>query len=356
MPVRTHTRLIDDLSRLERRIAEAAEKSPRNGRFRKAMRTELLRVLNGSGTFEQIPAEVPSTVALTDRIQNRIGRESDYALPRAVYEHVGYDSTVASFIARRQIRRSEWDFLNRLARELGLPIDYGFGEMEDRPPWMIDVDESRQYLRVWIRELALQDMLLASMEAYLVPAGPGRSWTEIYGLVFGSLRAAQKPSRVPIAMVDLNVERICIQHRAYGSPSEVTADERSEGAHLAMAEELFPYWHLLGDFHTHTFRNLEEIHENRGWRYSKWDEKVNVEWNQRVRALGHRPRVALILTIAHAGRQSTGAQEAWRGQHNVLRATIGRCHCFISAYRIRPDGRYSSDGISLKCPHLAGQA
>jgi hypothetical protein len=38
----------------------------------------------------------------------------------------------------------------------------------------------------------------------------------------------------------------------------------------------------------------------------------------------------------------------------VLRATIGTCHCFISAYRIRPDGRYSTDDIVLKCPHLVG--
>ena len=35
-------------------------------------------------------------------------------------------------------------------------------------------DEAHQELRVWIRELALQDMLLAGMEAYLVPAGSGR--------------------------------------------------------------------------------------------------------------------------------------------------------------------------------------
>lgn len=355
MPVRARTRLIDDLNRLSGRIEQTAARSARNGRFRKAMRTELLHVLNGSGAFETIPVEVPSTVALTQRIQNRIGRESDFGLPRAVYEHTLYDSTLASLISRRQIRRSEWMFLARLARELALPIDDGYDEIDERPPWMIDVDESRQYLRVWIRELALQDMLLASMEAYLVPAGPGRAWTEIYGLVFGSLRAAQKTPRVPISMVDLNVERICIQHRALGSPSEVTADQRSEVAHLGMAEELFPYWHLLGDFHTHTFRNLEDIQANRGWRYSDWDERVNIEWNQRVRALGHRPRVALILTIGRASRQSGGAQENWRGQHNVLRATIGRCHCFISAYRIRADGRYSSDGITLKCPHLAGQ-
>lgn len=356
MPLRARTRLIDDLNRLERRIEAVAERSARNARLRKTLRTELLHVLNGTGRFETIPAEVPSTVALTERIQNRIGKESDFGLPRAVYEHTIHESTLASFISRRQIRRSEWDFLSRLARDLGLSIDHGYEALDERPPWMIDVDESRQYLRVWIRELALQDMLLASMEAYLVPAGPGRSWTEIYGLVFGSLRAAQKSPRVPISMVDLNVERICIQHRALGSPSEVTADERSEVAHLSMAEELFPYWHLLGDFHTHTFRNLDDIYANRGWRYSTWDERMNIEWNQRVRALGHRPRVALILTIGRASRLGGGVHENWRGQHNVLRATIGKCHCFISAYRIRADGRYSGEGITLKCPQLAGQA
>ena len=95
-------------------------------------------------------------------------------------------------------------------------------------------------------------------------------------------------------------------------------------------------------------------YERRGWHYSEFDQKVNIEWCEKLRRLGHRPRVALILTITRAARQVTGNGENWQGYPNVVRATIGRCHCFIAAYRIRPDGRYSMENITLKCPHLAG--
>lgn len=351
------SRLVTQLQLLEQRIDATVAESPRNGKLRRELLTELLTVLNGSGEFDLIPASVPNCGSLASRIQTRIGKQTDHALPRAVYEYAYYDASIESAISQRLIHRSEWSFLSRIAKELNLPVGHGLDEVETQPPWMIDIDESHQYLRVWIRELALQDMLLAGLETYLVPAGSGRPSTEIYGIVFGSYRVASRKKRsTPFSMVDLNVERVTMQHRAVGSPSEVIADERSEAAHLEMAEELFPYWHLLGDFHTHTFKNLEDIQAVRGWHFSEHDERVNIDWCEKVRELGHRPRVALILTIARAGRQTASVQENWNGLPNVMRATIGKCHCFLAAFRIRPDGRYSSEGLTLRCPHLAGQA
>lgn len=354
MPVRP-SRLVSELRQLQSRIDAAVVASPRNGKLRRELYTEMLTVLNGSGQFDAIRENVGSCRALTGRIAERIARESDFGLPRAVYEHTYFDASIESFISQKQIHRSEWAFVSRLARDLNLPVAHGLEEVDPQPPWMIDVDEKHQYLRVWIRELALQDMLLAGLEAYLVPAGSGRPSTEIYGIVFGSYRSAGRTRRSkPIEMVDLNIERVCIQHRAKGSPSEVIADERSEDAQLDMAEELFPYWHLLGDFHTHTFKTLEDIYAVRGWHHSIHDERVNIDWCAKMREQGHRPRVALILTIARAARQSADVHEGWKGQPHVLRATIGKCHCFLAAFRIRPDGRYSTEGITLKCPHLVG--
>jgi len=348
--------LVNELRRLERRI----ERSLANGRGASAKRRrelylELLHVLNGSGKFEIIPSQVAHTAGLTERIYRRVNGPSGNALPRAIYESAFYDRSVDSLIARGQMRRSEWNYVNRLARALHVAPSDGQDTVEEPPAWMIDVDESHQVLRVWIRELALQDMLLAAMESYLVPAGSGKPSTEVYGIVFGSYREAQAGSdRRTVSTVDVNIERVCIQHRAKCSPSEVITDERSELLQLAMGEELFPYWHLLGDFHTHTYRSLDELYRLRGWRYSDYDEKVNVEWCRRLRGMGHRPRVALILAITRAGRALGGARENWNGRPYVLRATIGNCHCFIAAYRIRADGRYSTEAIALKCPHLAG--
>jgi hypothetical protein len=357
MPVRRTTRLLGDLDRLETRIDAELAASRLTGRVRRKLKLELLSVLNGTGEFEEIPRRIPHTVALTRRIAARVGPDADYALPRALYEHGTFDASMGAAVAAGRVHRGEWTYVVRLARELGVPPAFGQDELEQPPSWMADVEESHQYLRVWIRELALQDMLLAGMEAFLVPGGSGKPSTEIYGIVFGSYRVAGDLARGPsgLSVMDLNVERVCIQHRAKGYPSEVVADERSEVTHLAMAEQLFPYWHLLGDFHTHTYRNLSEVYERNGWNYSKFDEQVNIEWCARLRQTGHRPRVALIMTLAHAARHVNGSHENWKGLPHVVRATIGSCHVFIAAYRIRPDGRYSTEAIKLKCRHLAGR-
>lgn len=357
MPARP-TKLAAELLRLESTIETALSERRGGRRLRRAVYTEFLSVLNGTGEFEQLLELAPAGSALAKRIAQRIAGSNgtSFALPRVIYENLQFDGSIESAIGQGRIHRSEWSFVTRLARDLNLPPSYGQDDVENPPAWMIEIDEAHQYLRVWIRELALQDMLLAGLETYLVPGGSGKPSTEIYGIVFGSYRIAGAQSRKfsGISTMDLNVERVCIQHRAKGYPSEVVADERSEATHLAMGEELFPYWHLMGDFHTHTYRNLKELYNRNGWNYSDFDEKVNIEWCARMRRLGHRPRVALIMTIARAARSVNGPHENWKGHPHVVRATIGSCHVFISAYRIRPDGRYSTEAITLKCPHLAG--
>lgn len=347
---------MQDLRRLDARLRETAG-APRpigNG-LRRTLWLELLHVLNGSGGFEQIPWLVPNTVGLTARVARHLDAVQGHGLARSVYESTRYAGGVDSLLSRNGVETAEWEYFQRLARDLNVPLAHGQDQMEEPAAWMNDVDEARQDVRVWIRELALQDMLLAGMEAYLVPAGSGKPSTEIYGIVFGSLRqTAPTAGRAGISLAEYNVERVCIQHRAKCGPSEVFADERSEATQLAMGEELFPYWHLLGDFHTHTYRSLSELRRQGGWRYSDADQQVNIEWCRKLRALGHRPRVALILAITRAGRSGGASVEGWEGKPNVIKTTIGRCHCLISAYRIRPDGVYSTDGLTLKCPHLAG--
>lgn len=349
------TRLVSDLVELESRVEAELDESRYGKRTRRAVILELLGVLNGSAHFERIPRLVPAATRLTERIMHRLAHESDHALARAIYENACYGSTIENAIHRGVIHGSEWAFVTKLSKALDVPPSVGQDKLAVPPTWKIDVDESHQTMRVWIRELALQDMLLASMEAFWVPAGSGRPSTEIYGIVFGSFRTSQSHAggRNQETLVDLNVERVCIQHRAKGSPSEVFADQRSEKTHLELGEELFPYWHLLGDFHTHTYASLDKLYAVRGWEYSKHDELMNIEWCTRLREIGHRPRVALIITLCRAARQGQAYQESWQGKPHVVRTSIGRCHVFIAAYRIRPDGQYSTERLSLKCPHLA---
>lgn len=349
--------LTRSLNTLRERIDDVVASAPgRNRALRRRLYLEFLTVLNGAGEFDQIPACIPNTAGLAERISRRVGAAGRFALPRAAYEAANYGASAERYVHRGELHASEWDFMTRLARDLNVDPSYGQEFVDSAPAWMIDVDEQHQEMRVWIRELALQDMLLAAMEAFLVPAGAGVPSTEVYGLVFGSMREWSSRARRNGArtMLDLNVERVCIQHRAKGTPSEVVAEPRSEATHLAIGEELFPFWHLLGDFHTHMYRTLGELIRQQGWEFSGHDERENIAWCESLREINRQPRVAFILALTRAGRQGQGSAENWRGHRNVVRATLGRCHCFISAYAIRPDGRYSRRPVTLKCPHLVG--
>lgn len=350
MPTGRQTHLARDLSELRARIASAI--SEPNSKHRRILTAELLRVVCGLAEFDAIPREVPQTVGLTQRISRRL-MKTKHSLAGALYRMVRYGATEDMLRRPGGLARSEWLLVQSLAAELKRPLSDVYRDITNPPTWMVDIDESHQELRVWIRELALQDMLLAGLETFLVPAGSGKPSTEVYGIAFGSYRLAPRGTGVETSL-DVNVERVCIQHRARLYPSEVITDARSERMQLAMAEELFPYWHLVGDFHTHTYRDLAELYQRSGWKYSEWDERVNIEWCAKLREEGHKPRVALILTLTRAGRTGNSAVEQWNGMPHVLRATVGRCHCFIAAYRIRADGRYSTDAITLKCPHLVG--
>ncbi len=357
MPTSRPNRLVRDLRTLEERIENVLASARGNHvALRRRLYLELLCVLNGTGGFDQIPECIPSTGGLTARIERQIGAAGNHTLPRAIYESEYYAKPIEPRVASGEIHGSEWEFLSRLARRLNVAPGYGLEYVDEPQAWMIDVDETYRDVRVWIRELALQDMLLAAMETFLVPGGAGIPSSEIYGIVFGTHRESARRGRArQKSLLDVNVERVCIQQRAKGTPSEVVADERSEATQLALAEELFPFWQLLGDFHTHTYRSLSELIRVNGWNYSRHDERQNIIWCENLRSMGHRPRVALILALTRAERQRAVPKQGWNGMPNVIRATLGRCHCFFAAYRIRADGRYSHEGIELRCPHLAGR-
>lgn len=350
MPTGRNTHLARDMAALRARILAATPGS--NSRLRRILAAELLHTICGLRDFDLIPREVPHSIGLAQRISRRL-TETRFALPGALYKSVRSLGNDDPLRRPEDVPRSEWLLVQGLATDAGRPLHNLYRDVRKPPSWMVDIDEARQELRVWLREQALQDVLLAGLETFLVPAGSGKPSTEVYGIAFGTYRVAPRGPGADTSL-DVNIERVCIQHRAQLFPSEVITDARSEAMQLAMAEELFPYWHLVGDFHTHTYRDLDELRRRHGWEYSDWDERVNVEWCAKMRAQGHKPRVALILTLTRAGRRRPTAVEQWNGMPHVVRATVGRCHCFIAAYRIRADGRYSTDRMVLKCPHLVG--
>jgi hypothetical protein len=186
-----------------------------------------------------------------------------------------------------------------------------------------------------------------------VPKGPGNRYTEVYGVCFGSLKAEEREERRwgRGQLVHVLVRRVALQFRAHTAPTYSVRSRRSQDVHLDMAHELFPHLDLVGDFHSHPYGSLAELRQVGGWEYNESDEEDNRAWVEELAERGYRPRVGLILAIARAAR---GGKPGRPPAPNVLRTNLGRCHCYLAAYRIKRDGRYSATEVSLHCPTITG--
>jgi hypothetical protein len=242
-----------------------------------------------------------------------------------------------------------------LIDEVGQKYGQDWLAAEDEPTrWTLEVEERRQDFSVWIMESALQDMLVAAIEAYWVPPGRKR-YSEVYGLCFGSIKKEEtsKRGKGKFEEIQIELERVCIQHQAHASTSWVIPNEKSEAVHLRLASELFPYWEVVGDFHTHTYTTLSDILRVKGWLLSSSDERYNREWVEYLREKKLQPKVGVILAIAKAGKKSRSSV-ASPAAPNIIKGTMGGCHVYLGCYRILADGSYSSQGIQIRCPYIEG--
>jgi len=344
--------LVSSLRALEGEI-EAWLAATRGGpRLREDLYREIWDVLTGAGAFDQVRACSRRASGLATRIEQRVHKRRGDALGKAVLEHTHFGATQASACRRWKVHASEWRYVAELAEFLGEQVRPGLPLRTWPGGWLSEVEEHHEEVAVLVEDQALQDMVLGALEAYSVPKGRGNRYTEVYGVCFGSLKAEERKARGwgRRQLLHVLVRRVALQLRALTTSTYTVRSARSQSVHLAMAHDLFPHLDLVGDFHSHPYDTLEELRESGGWNYTASDEDDNRAWVGGLAEAGYRPRVGLILALARASRAGRGEGPA----PNVLRAMVGRCHCYLAAYRINRDGSYSAEDVSLRCPAVTG--
>ncbi len=344
------TRLVTQLRALEGEIEAHAEAN--GAAATRELYREIWDVLTSDASFEAVRALSRRASGLAARIQKEAHAARADALGKAVLEHTEFGASRQSVCRGWRVHPSEWRYLAELAGYLGERMARGVRLREWPPAWVSEVEEYHEQLKVFVEDLALHDMLFGALEAYTVPKGPGSRYTEVYGLSFGSVKRRERTERGEgkQRFLAVSIRRVALQLRARASAGYLEADPRSQEIQLAMAAELFPQLELVGDFHSHPYATLAALRSDRGWEYTDPDERGNKDWVAEL-GEGYRPRVCLILALARGRRRTTRVQVV---EPNILRATIGPCHCYLAAYRISRDGTYSADDIILRCPTIAG--
>jgi hypothetical protein len=302
----------------------------------------------------RVPREKPPDRKLRALLAD-VGKQmasDDYRLPKAWYEHSCYGASQRSAASQWRVSPAELRDLDRLRQDLRYTNER-YRSLVDkiRPGWTYAVDECHEDVVIWLEDGAIEDIVLVGLEAYAVPR-QGVKFTETYGICFGSTKSVDETRLAHGRHVNryVNISSVHIQLRAECYSHKVTYDLRSLETQMAVATDLFPQLDIVGDFHTHPYKDVNELKAVKGWNYSRGDEAGIPTWVTPLRQMGYHPRTSLIVAVAKGGRRLS---RPGRMKPNVVRFSIKKYHFYVACYRIIGK-RYSDKHITLNSMALPG--
>ncbi len=315
--------------------------------YKRRRRVLLRAVMETLMTGRQPPEGIPerSLIAVLKRAEQQSAKD-DYRLAKAWYEMRIYRTSLAAAASRWRVNPLELKYLQQLWAELRYTQDEYRALMGTTgADWTFDVEEKHEEIVVWLDEKAIEDIVLVALEAYAVPRR-GVAFTETYGICFGSTKSTEEKrlAHGKHTIRHIEVESVHIQLRAEGYSNKVTYDLRSLDAQMEVAKVLFPQLDIVGDFHTHVYRTVNELKEAQGWRFSRADEAVIPTWVDPLREKGYHPRASLIVGVATGGKRIT---RPGRMRDNVIRFSVNKYHFYVACFRIIGE-RYSDTNITLQ--------
>lgn len=335
------------------RVDAYLEETYGNRRYR-GVRDTLLRTLTDTLITGKRPkGKLPDRALLSilRDLERQIARDH-YRLPKAWYEHRTYGASRRTAAFRWETSQREIKYLEELWSELR----YNWQEYKNlisriQPPWAFGIDEIHEEITIWLDDRAIEDIVLVALEAYAVPRR-GVQFTETYGICFGSTKSTEEKRHAHGYHTTryIHVGSVHIQLRAELYTNKVTYDLRSLESQMAVATHLFPQLDIVGDFHTHPYKNTQELRTLKGWRYSAADEAGIPTWVTPLKQMGYHPRTSLIVGIAKSSKRIS---KPGRLKPNVVRFSVDKYHFYIACYRIIGD-RYSDNYITLNSIALPG--
>lgn len=273
---------------------------------------------------------------------------TDSRLPEALCAHYEYGQSASSAMKEWGVSEEEWRFAHDLARETGahldltyLTHDFSFHE------WHGELEQRFASVDVFMDHRALEDLLIAVVEAYLSPRKGKRKGYEVVGICLGMTSSELREVRGQgmRTLTRVQVLRCQPQLSAEGGTTWVEWSDKSLDALLSAASTLFPAYKLVGDFHSHPYDTLSQVGEE-GWHYSEGDEDALRTWFERMDGIGQRPVVSLVAAIARSDKPAE--LDHFKGDPATLQMTVGRCRVVVRAYRILGAGQASTQNVRLR--------
>jgi hypothetical protein len=306
------------------------------------LRRLMVTLMTGKAPSEELPDK--KLTSMLRKTESQLVKDG-YGLCKAWYEKQVYSASPRTAASHWNVKPAEVKYLD----DLWIDLRYSKDEYrrlidQSQVTWPFDVDETHEEVVVWLDDKAIEDIVLVALEAYAVPK-KGARFTETYGICFGSIKATDETRQAHGKHTTryIHVSSVHIQLRAEGFSNKVTYDLRSLETQMAVARHLFPQLDIVGDFHTHPYRTVEEMRAIKGWHYSGSDEACIPAWAGPLRKMGYHPRASLIVGVATGGRKIA---KPGRLKPNLIRFSINKYHFYIASFRIIGN-RYSDRNITL---------
>jgi hypothetical protein len=208
-------------------------------------------------------------------------------------------------------------------------------------------EERETLVEVRLDPLALEAMVLSVLEGYLSPRKDRRKGYEVYGINFGAARQYRRhtPREGLRTTRSINVMRAQPQLSADGSYGFVEPNTVSLRAMLPAARTIYPRYQVIGDFHSHPYDSLGALEFHRGWRYTRTDERSNIDVARTLVDLHQRSLVTFVLAIARCSQRPH--RRLFRRLPNTRQLSVGGCRIILAAYRCLASGRLSAQNVHL---------
>lgn len=278
-----------------------------------------------------------------------------YRLPQALYAF--YLKGLPRHAVRkryREVQVSDWKLVHGLARSLGRDLSDELARLAARrggpPDWMVRAEAEFEEIEIHVEPAALEAMILSVYETYKVPrAGRGSGFTETYGVCFGtnSVRTEARRGQGTVQVVTIHLQRAVPQMRARATADSVAPNFDSTALFLEVGRQLFRHCEIVGEFHSHPYKDLAELKRAGGWNHSQEDQQYVRAQLDTWKRLRQTPRVFLICAVAR-GKSAAHDRIASR-KPNLFALHLSACRFYLVAYRILPNGDLTEQGVTIHC-------
>lgn len=176
--------------------------------------------------------------------------------------------------------------------------------------------------RIRISQAAALEMIMSGLTAYEAKRRTGATYVETGGELWGHSRRLSSGDRLHF------VELASVSVFAKRKPDSIEDHQEEFRVKRALMGRMRPELSLIGDFHSHPYKNLSEVKANTGWGHSPEDKAYWHGADEHWSSSGGRP-LFLVLAMCPLGRVRGSAQRNF--YNNIVTFDVANFRFWLTA-------------------------